>query len=549
MPAGVCSTPAQGSEILSRQVLQVTHKHGPCSPLKEGNAKIPSLGQILKDDRTRIKSIHSKISNQQHYPVAESGAKIPVDSGQSLGSGNFVVRIGLRTPMQNFTVIFDTGSDFTWIQCQPCAGQCYLQQDPIFNLSASSTYSNVSCNSIACAQLQSATGFAVSCTTNPNCIYQVTYGDGSYSQGYFATDTLTILPSSDVFPKFKFGCGQNNDGPLFGFVDGLLALGHDQTSMVSQTVQIFGKLFSYCLPPTSSSTGFLAFGSQVGNSSTAQYTPLLTDPKYPSLYFLNMTGISVGGKSLPILQSVFTTSGTIIDSGTVITRLPPTAYSALRSSFRQAMFKYPITSPYLLLDTCYTLAGNDTAKLPTIVLHFTGGTDFSIDKSGILVQASLTQYCLAFAGNNNATDLAILGSMQQHGIEMIYNVAGGKLGFGTSACSVKAISTIGELRHCGDHHSISGDHHHPPAENETKKIELVRFTRLHRRAYGSCSSHRFLAGESHRFGYGSCSRQEGVWELHQPSVHSASQEGVWELQQPSVLSFSVSASTTSSPDS
>ncbi|XP_042513009.1 aspartyl protease family protein At5g10770-like [Macadamia integrifolia] len=430
-PADVCSTPAKGSEISSK-LLKVAHKYGPCSPLKkEGKSKLLNLTQILIDDQTRVNSIQSKISNQQST-VADSTVKLPAKSGESLGTGNYVVNIGFGTPEQNFTVFFDTGSDLTWIQCLPCSRHCYTQQDPYFNSSASSTYSNVPCGSNSCSQLKS-TGYGQSsCTTN--CIYGASYGDGSYTQGYYATDTLT-LSSSDVFSNFEFGCGENNDG-TFGSTDGLLGLGRNQISMVSQTAQKYGKLFSYCLPSTTSSTGFLAFGSQAGSSSSPQYTPLLTDSNHPSFYFLNMTGISVGGKKLSISESVFTTSGTIIDSGTVITRLAPTAYSALRSAFRQAMSKYPPAPPYSLFDTCYDLSsGYNTVDIPSIVLHFGGGTDLNVDKSGILYYISSNIYCLAFAANSDDTDLEILGNTQQKTFEVVYNVAGGKLGFGAGACT------------------------------------------------------------------------------------------------------------------
>ncbi|KAJ4978667.1 hypothetical protein NE237_009447 [Protea cynaroides] len=429
MPARVCSTQAQGSKNLSSRLPQVTHKHGPCSPLKNGKAKIPSLRQILIDDQTRVKSINSKISNKDQ--VTDSTVKLPANSGSSLGTENFIVKLGFGTPKQDFVLVFDTGSDLTWIQCQPCSGACYSQQDPIFDPSTSSTYSNISCNSATCAQLKSATGNTQSCRTT--CIYQITYGDSSYSAGYFATDTLT-LSSSDVFPNFEFGCGQNNQG-LWGSEDGLLGLGRDQISMVSQTAQKYGKLFSYCLPSKSSSTGFLAFGSEAVASSSAQYTPLLTESNNPSFYFLTMTGISVGGQNLSISPSVFTTSGTIIDSGTVITRLPPAAYSKLRSAFRQAMTKYTLAPPYSILDTCYNLSGYTNVSVPTIVLYFGGGTDLNVDQSGILVQASSTKYCLAFAGNSAATDVGILGNKQQQTFEVVYNVEGGKLGFGAGACN------------------------------------------------------------------------------------------------------------------
>ncbi|XP_042515844.1 aspartyl protease family protein At5g10770-like [Macadamia integrifolia] len=431
MPAKVCATPAKvsGAEILSKP-LQVAHKYGPCSPLKKGATTTPSLHQILLDDQTRVKYLNSKTSNNQ-ATFQDSAVTIPANSGQSIGTGNFVVKIGFGTPKQEFRVVFDTGSDLTWIQCQPCAVQCYSQQDPYFNPSASSTYSNISCHSNACKQLRSATGNSRACART--CIYQIGYGDGSYSVGNYARDKLT-LSSSDFFPKFRFGCGQNNQG-LFGTADGLLGLGRNKVSIVSQTAQKYGKIFSYCLPSTTSSTGYLAFGSKAGTTSRIHYTPLLKDSRGPSFYFLNMTSISVGGKKLAISPSVFTISGTIIDSGTVITRLAPKAYSALKSAYRKAMSKYPTAPAYSILDTCYNLSGYSTVTVPTIVLHFGGGTSLNVDQSGILVQASSTQYCLAFAGNSAATDLGILGNMQQQTFEILYNVAGGKLGFGARGCS------------------------------------------------------------------------------------------------------------------
>ncbi|XP_042515186.1 aspartyl protease family protein At5g10770-like [Macadamia integrifolia] len=428
-----------GTKNLSR-LLQLAHKYGPCSPLKGRKSKIPSLHQILIDDQTRVNSIHSKISNQQYSPVADSIVKLPANDGGFLGTTNFLVKIGLGKPGQNFTVEFDTGSSLTWIQCQPCgANQCYTQQDPYFNSSASSTYSNTPCSSNACSQLNSAGYAQSSCITN--CIYHVYYGDGSSSQRYFATDTLT-LSSSDVFPNFEFGCGENSQGTFGSYklnssTDGLLGFGRGQISMVSQTTQKYGGLFSYCLPSTTNSTGFLAFGSQVGNSSSnAQYTPLLIDSNNSSYYYLNMTGISVRGKKLSISETVFKTSGTIIDSGTVITRLAPTPYLGLRSAFRQAMSKYSAAaSPDSLFDTCYNLSGYSKVELPTIVLHFGGGAEWNVDQSGIVFGGNSTPFCLAFAGNRDATQLAILGNTQQQTFEVVYDIVREKLGFGAGACS------------------------------------------------------------------------------------------------------------------
>ncbi|XP_042514359.1 aspartyl protease family protein At5g10770-like [Macadamia integrifolia] len=156
-----------------------------------------------------------------------------------------------------------------------------------------------------------------------------------------------------------------------------------------------------------------------------------------------MTGVSVGGNSSSIPQSVSTTSsGTVVDSGTVITRLPPAAYSELRSAFREAMFEHPVHSSqygYSLLDTCYNLNGYDTTTIPTIVLHFAEGANLYIDSSGILIQPNITHYCLAFAANNADTIWRSLEIFNSEELKVIYNVTGGKLGLGTNACSTETV--------------------------------------------------------------------------------------------------------------
>ncbi|XP_022752224.1 aspartyl protease family protein At5g10770-like [Durio zibethinus] len=123
------------------------------------------------------------------------------------------------------------------------------------------------------------------------CVYDIQYGDSSFYVGVFAKEKLT-LTSTVVFDNFLFGCGQNNQG-LFGGVADLLGLGLDNLSLPTQTALKYKKFFSYCLASSACSTA-----------------------------------------------SIVTTAGAIIDSGTVITRMPPTAYAALRSAFRQRMNQY-----------------------------------------------------------------------------------------------------------------------------------------------------------------------------------------------------------------
>jgi Xylanase inhibitor N-terminal/Xylanase inhibitor C-terminal len=405
--------------------LQLAHRDGLCSPLDLEENRTHE--QILSQDQSRVDSIHHRVaraSNQREAYDPLNSLEIPASSGVSLGTGNYIVSIGFGTPKKYFSVIFDTGSDVTWIQCKPCVGACYSQKDPIFDPTQSSTYSNISCSSSYCNQL-SVQGCSAS-----SCLYAVQYGDGSYTVGFYAQDTLTVT-STDVIPNFRFGCGENNDG-LFGEAAGLLGLGRDTTSFVSQTRGKYGGVFSYCLPATTTSTGYLNFGS--GSLPTnVQYTPLLTNQDTPTFYYLNLFGITVGGNQLPVSATVFTTAGTIIDSGTVITRLPLTAYSALRTAFRQAMSQYKTAPALSILDTCYDFTGYSSVTIPVIAFQFSGAT-VNLNPSGVFYANGISQVCLAFAGNSDPSDLTIIGNVQQRKLNVVYDVSKNVVGFGPGSC-------------------------------------------------------------------------------------------------------------------
>ncbi|XVE71300.1 hypothetical protein DITRI_Ditri10aG0140500 [Diplodiscus trichospermus] len=432
LPSSFCSPSAKASD--KKSALPVVHNHGPCSQLHHDKANIPTHTQILLHDEARVKSIHSKLAkiNPGSTNVKQTdAATLPAKDGSVVGTGNYIVTIGLGTPKKDLSLIFDTGSDITWTQCQPCAGSCYKQKDPIFSPSESSTYSNISCTSAVCSSLISATGNSPRCSSS-TCVYGVQYGDSSFTIGFFAKETLT-LTSTDVFDSFLFGCGQNNQG-LFGGAAGLLGLGRDKLSLPSQTAFKYNKLFSFCLPSSASSTGFLTFGNG-GLSKSLKFTTLSTISQDSSYYGIDITGISVAGEKLPISVSVFTTAGAIIDSGTVITRLPPTAYAALRSAFRKQMSQYPMAQPLSILDTCYDLSKYSTVTVPKISFFFSGGVEVPLDAKGVLYINSISQVCLAFAGNSDDTDAGIFGNTQQKTLQVVYDGAGRRIGFATGGCT------------------------------------------------------------------------------------------------------------------
>lgn len=158
----------------------------------------------------------------------------PVTSGLSQGSGEYFAILGVGQPSKESSMIIDTGSDITWLQCEPCT-KCY-HSDSIFNPNTSSSYRNLPCSSTQCSNL-----VISGCSQSETCLYGVQYGDGSTTIGNFATDTVSFGSSGSV-PNMAIGCGHDNEG--FVGSDGLLGLGGGPLSLPSQ---INATSFSYCL--------------------------------------------------------------------------------------------------------------------------------------------------------------------------------------------------------------------------------------------------------------------------------------------------------------
>ena len=90
--------------------LKVVHKHGPCSKLSQDKTiAAPTHTEILLQDQSRVKSIHSRLSNPK--PSGGNDVKvidattIPAKDGSVVGSGNYIVTVGLGTPLKELSLI------------------------------------------------------------------------------------------------------------------------------------------------------------------------------------------------------------------------------------------------------------------------------------------------------------------------------------------------------------------------------------------------------------------------------------------------------------
>ncbi|KAJ4832269.1 hypothetical protein Tsubulata_012213 [Turnera subulata] len=100
-----------------------------------------SLHALLRRDAMRVAVLTSLLCNGTSSLHLDS---FGTDVVSAFIGGEYFVRVAVGTPPFSVELLVDTGSDLTWLQCQPCS-HCYSQPGPIFDPRNSSTFQNVDC--------------------------------------------------------------------------------------------------------------------------------------------------------------------------------------------------------------------------------------------------------------------------------------------------------------------------------------------------------------------------------------------------------------------
>ena len=428
------------------------HRQSPCSQFHG----LPSLtaADVLRRDASLIwRRFSSQSSLVAALPPATAAAAlapspaatvlapspaatiIPTNvSSDPRGALDYIVLVNYGTPEQQFPVFLDTRSvGASMLRCKPCASgsnDC----DPAFDTSQSSTFANVLCGSPDCP---------TNCSGGSFCPLDSIY---SAINGTFAEDVLTLTPSTAI-DNFKFVC-LNRSKPGDQPVAGTLDLSRDPNSLPSQlssSGQAPAAAFSYCLPKSPSSQGFLSLGvnATVKDDNVTVHAPLVSNsyPELASLYFIDLVGMSLGDEDLPIPVGTFGSNGTNLDVGTTFTMLAPDAYTALSNSFQKQMSQYNFSSPGIDgFDTCFNFTDLNDLVIPNVQFKFSNGDILEIHADQMLYYddtdaAPFTMACLAFSSLDAGDSFsAVIGSYTLATTEVVYNVAGGEVGFIPWSC-------------------------------------------------------------------------------------------------------------------
>ncbi|KAL3531802.1 hypothetical protein ACH5RR_005323 [Cinchona calisaya] len=364
------------------------------------------------------------------------------------------VSLSVGTPPQNVTMVLDTGSELSWLQCNTTKmGQ------PVFYPNRSSTYSPVACSSPTCTTRTQDFSIPASCDSRNLCHAVLSYADASSSEGNLAFDTFNI-GGSDFSDTVIFGCmdsGYSSNSEEDSKTTGLIGMNRGSLSFVSQ---MGFKKFSYCISSSDFSGVLLLGDANFTWLLPLNYTPLI-QISTPLPYFdrvaytVQLEGIKVSDKLLQLPKSVFepdhTGAGqTMVDSGTQFTFLLGPAYTALTNEFMNQTSRVlrVLEDPNFVfqgaMDLCFRVPINRTSlpQLPSVSLVFRGAEIMvSGDRLIYRVPGQVREmdeiFCFTF-GNSDllAIEAYVIGHHHQQNVWVEFDLEKSRIGFAQLRCDL-----------------------------------------------------------------------------------------------------------------
>ncbi|XVE62161.1 hypothetical protein DITRI_Ditri06bG0096200 [Diplodiscus trichospermus] len=369
-------------------------------------------------------------------------------NGHPSETGLYFAKIGIGNPSKDYYVQVDTGSDILWVNCVGC-NKCPTKSElgielSLYDPKRSSTSSLVYCDQDFCTSTYD--GPLPGCKPDLQCQYNVVYGDGSSTAGYFVKDTIQLqqvtgnLQTGPTNGTVIFGCGAKQSGELGSSseaLDGILGFGQANSSMISQ-LAVAGKvkrMFSHCLDNVDGG-GIFAIGEVV--SPKVKTTPLV--PKQPH-YNVVLKAIEVGEAPLQLPTDIFGNAdqkGTIVDSGTTLAYLPSSIYEPLMT---KVLSPQPALKLHTVEDqfTCFQFDENVDDGFPVVKFHFEDSLVLAVYPHEYLFQIREDIWCFGWQNSGlqskDGTDMILLGDLVLSNKLVIYDIENQTIGWTEYNCS------------------------------------------------------------------------------------------------------------------
>ncbi|XP_002962484.2 aspartic proteinase nepenthesin-2 [Selaginella moellendorffii] len=422
--------------------------------------RIAAFGRVLQEAAQK-NSTNSTLPRESTAMIQDFQGEDPalfsrLVSGSSIGSGQYFVELRVGTPAKKFPLIIDTGSDLTWIQCNPpnTTANSSSPPAPWYDKSSSSSYREIPCTDDECLFLPAPIGSSCSIKSPSPCDYTYGYSDQSRTTGILAYETISMKSRKRSgkragnhktrtirIKNVALGCSRESVGASFLGASGVLGLGQGPISLATQTRHTaLGGIFSYCLVDYlrgSNASSFLVMGRTRWRKLA--HTPIVRNPAAQSFYYVNVTGVAVDGKPVDGIASSDWgidgdgNKGTIFDSGTTLSYLREPAYSKVLGALNASIYLPRAQEIPEGFELCYNVTRMEKG-MPKLGVEFQGGAVMELPWNNYMVLVAENVQCVALQKVTTTNGSNILGNLLQQDHHIEYDLAKARIGFKWSPC-------------------------------------------------------------------------------------------------------------------
>ncbi|XP_050363398.1 aspartic proteinase 36-like [Argentina anserina] len=400
---------------------------------------------------TDLKAHDARRHGRNLLTVSSSAVDLELGgNGHPSETGLYFAKLGIGTPAKDYYVQVDTGSDILWVNCIECA-TCPKKSDigvklTLYDPKGSSSSELISCDQEFCTAQYG--GQLLGCKPELQCQYNVVYGDGSSTVGYFVKDVIEFdrvsgsHQTSVTNGSIVFGCGAKQSGQLgksSEALDGILGFGQSNSSMISQLAAAgkVKKQFAHCLDNVNGG-GIFAIGEVVEPKLKMNMTPLVPNTAH---YNVIMEAIEVGGDVVDLPSDTFDSGdkeGTIIDSGTTLSYLPQVIYEPV---MKMILGKQPDLKLHTVEEqfTCFQYMEDVDEGFPVVKFHLKNSVSLSVYPHEYLFQLKEYVWCVGWQSNGMKTkdggSMTLLGDLVLSNKLVFYDLVNQSIGWIDYNCS------------------------------------------------------------------------------------------------------------------